>query len=150
MFEKESKEYANKWLEHVKDLELQNKSDDKPEYIRILEAHQKGAVFGYKLAHEEMDYLNQHWGNGKDKANEWHYCKDELPEIKVGNCVDVEVCFLNAFDNPCKKSCYWNGKDFLYWSDKKPIGEKKVSLFGKIYAWKYVDNFFPELPKESK
>ena len=36
MFEKESKEYANNWLEHVKDLELQHKSDDKPEYIRIL------------------------------------------------------------------------------------------------------------------
>ena len=63
MFEKESKEYANKWLEHVKDLELQHKSDDKPEYIRILEAHQQGAEFGY------------------NKANEWHYVKDgDLPK----------------------------------------------------------------------
>ena len=62
MFEKESKEYANKWLEHVKDLELQHKSDEKPEYIRILEAHQKGAEFGY------------------NKANEWHYPSNgELP-----------------------------------------------------------------------
>ena len=61
MFEKESKEYANKWLEHVKDLELQHKSDEKPEYIRILEAHQKGAEFGY------------------NKANEWHYVKDGNP-----------------------------------------------------------------------
>lgn len=43
MFEKESKEYANKWLEHVKDLELYHKTDDKPEYIRIEEAYQKGA-----------------------------------------------------------------------------------------------------------
>ena len=62
MFEKESKEYANKWLYHVKDLELHHKSDEKPEYIRILEAHQKGAEFGY------------------NKANEWHYVKDGLPK----------------------------------------------------------------------
>lgn len=63
MFEKESKEYANKWLEHVKDLELQHKTDEKPEYIRIEEAHQRGAEFGY------------------NKANEWHKVKDEgLPK----------------------------------------------------------------------
>lgn len=67
MFEKESKEYANKWLEHIKDLELQHKSDDKPEYIRILEAHQKGAEFGY------------------NKANEWHFVKDgDLPSEEGG------------------------------------------------------------------
>ena len=53
MFEEDSKEYANKWLGHVKDLELQHKSDDKPEYIRILEAHQKGAVFGYNKGKNE-------------------------------------------------------------------------------------------------
>lgn len=52
MFGKESKEYANKWLEYVKDLELQHKSDDKPEYVRIFEAHQKGAEFGYNKANE--------------------------------------------------------------------------------------------------
>ena len=67
MFEKESKEYANKWLEHVKDLELQHKSDEKPEYIRILEAHQKGAEFGY------------------NKANEWHKVADgDLPSEECG------------------------------------------------------------------
>ena len=53
MFEKESKEYANKWLYHVKDLELQHKEDDKPEYIRILEAHREGAEFSYNKAKEE-------------------------------------------------------------------------------------------------
>ena len=65
MFEKESKEYANKWLCHVKDLELYHKKDDKPEYIRILEAYQKGAEFGY------------------NKANEWHRVSDKLPAMDV-------------------------------------------------------------------
>lgn len=60
MFEKESKEYANKWLEHVKDLGLQHKSDEKPEYIRILEAHQKGAEFGYnKKTETSQKIINQ-------------------------------------------------------------------------------------------
>ena len=80
MFEKESKEYANKWLEHVKDLELQHKEDDKPEYIRILEAHQNGAEYGYNLAKEEMDYLNQHWKSEEErKADEWHDINDTDP-----------------------------------------------------------------------
>ena len=46
---------------------------------------QDGAVFGYKLAHEEMDYLNKHWGSEEErKDNEWHYVKDEkdLPTDK--------------------------------------------------------------------
>lgn len=104
MFEKESKEYANKWLEHVKDLELQHKSDDKPEYIRILEAHQKGAEFGY------------------NKANEWHYpSKGKYPEenkrylckIKafVGGGIYYE-CFdydteYNSWKNSCGEVIAW-------------------------------------------
>ena len=65
MFEKEAEEYANKWLCHVKDLELYHKKDDKPEYIRILEAYQKGAEFGY------------------NKANEWHKLdlKQDYPKL---------------------------------------------------------------------
>lgn len=145
MFEKETEEHCNKAICSLCEITCHAKCHDwQDEY----DVFQKGAEFGYNIAKEEIDYLNKHWRNEEEsKANEWHYCKDKLPEIKVGNCVDVEVCFLNAFDNPCKKSCYWNGKDFLYWSDKKPIGEKKVSLFGKIYAWKYEDKL-PEIPKE--
>lgn len=147
MFEKESKEYANNWLEHVKDLELQHKSDDKPEYIRILEAHQKGAEFGYNLAKEEIGYLNKHWGNGKDKTNEWHYVKDKLPK-KQYDTVSVTIAYLNAFENPCKRDCFYDGKDFVYWDSGKNVGWKKAGRFGKIYAWKYADDFFPEPPKE--
>lgn len=80
MFEEESKEYANEWLYHVKDLELHHKEDDKPEYTRILEAHQKGAEFGYNFAKEEIDYLNKHWRNEEErKANEWHDINDMPP-----------------------------------------------------------------------
>lgn len=39
----EAEEYAREWLYHVKDLELQHKEDDKPEYIRIKEAYLAGA-----------------------------------------------------------------------------------------------------------
>lgn len=66
MFESESKEYANEWLNHVKDLELYHKKDDKPEYIRIMEAHQKGAELGYQKGKEESE-------------KEWYYIKDKLP-----------------------------------------------------------------------
>lgn len=42
--EKEAMDYANKWLEGVKDLELyHNKTDTKPKYIRIKEAYLAGA-----------------------------------------------------------------------------------------------------------
>lgn len=42
--EKEAMDYANKWLEGVKDLELyHNKTDPKPKYIRIKEAYLAGA-----------------------------------------------------------------------------------------------------------
>ena len=88
MFEKESKEYANKWLEHVKDLELQHKSDEKPEYIRILEAHQKGVEFGY------------------NKANEWHDVKDgkypkenQLVMVYRVNPLGANIAITNWYDS---------------------------------------------------
>ena len=70
MFEKESKLWATKELGngYVDDIDNHSRT------------FQKGAVFGYKLAHEEMDYLNKHWGSEEArKANEWHYVKDRLP-----------------------------------------------------------------------
>lgn len=29
----------------------------------------EGAEFGYKLAHEEMEYLNKHWGESEEERN---------------------------------------------------------------------------------
>ena len=81
--------------------------------------------------------------------NDWHYIKDGvLPNVKFGR-VDVTVAYINAYENPCKMDCCFNGSNFVYWDDRKPIGWKKVDIFGKIYAWKYQEKL-PEPPKESE
>ena len=81
--------------------------------------------------------------------NDWHYIKDGvLPNVKFGR-VDVTVAYINAYENPCKMDCCFNGSNFVYWDDKKPIGWKKVDIFGKIYAWKYQEKL-PEPPKENE
>lgn len=81
--------------------------------------------------------------------NDWHYIKDGvLPNVKFGR-VDVTVAYINAYENPCKMDCCFNGSNFVYWNDRKPIGWKKVDIFGKIYAWKYPEKL-PEPPKESE
>ena len=81
--------------------------------------------------------------------NEWHYIKDGvLPNTEFGR-VDVTVAYINAYENPCKMDCCFDGTDFIYWDDRKPIGWKKVDIFGKIYAWKYQEKL-PEPPKESE
>ena len=81
--------------------------------------------------------------------NDWHYIKDGvLPNVKFGR-VDVTVAYINAYENPCKMDCCFNGSNFVYWDDRKSIGWKKVDIFGKIYAWKYQEKL-PEPPKESE
>lgn len=81
--------------------------------------------------------------------SEWHYIKDGvLPNTEFGR-VDVTVAYINAYENPCKMDCCFDGTDFIYWNDRKPIGWKKVDIFGKIYAWKYQEKL-PEPPKESE
>ena len=124
MFEKESKEYANKWLEHVKDLELQHKSDDKPEYINILEAHRKGAEFGY------------------NKANEWHFVKDELPK--------EEGDFLfYLYDKETKDTfCEVFGIARTYADRDDMHIESMLWTLDDVIAWKEI--VLPELPKESE
>ena len=79
----------------------------------------------------------------------WHYIKDGvLPNTEFGR-VDVTVAYINAYENPCKMDCCFNGSNFVYWDDRKPIGWKKIDIFGKIYAWKYQEEL-PEPPKESE
>lgn len=81
--------------------------------------------------------------------NEWHYIKDGvLPNVKFGR-VDVTVAYVNAYENPYKMDCCFDGTDFIYWDDRKPIGWKKVDIFGKIYAWKYQEKL-PEPPEENE
>lgn len=82
-----------------------------------------------------------------NKANEWHYIKDGvLPNTEFGR-VHVTVAYINAYENPCGMDCCFDGTNFIYWDDRKPIGWKKVDIFGKIYAWKYQEKL-PEPPKE--
>ena len=109
MFEKVSKEYANKWLEHVKDLELYHKRDDKPEYIRIEEAYQKGAEFGY------------------NKANEWHYVKDgDLPVDTDGVlvCLNSDEIVIDYYHD----STGWENslnEDVIAWKEIVPPKESE-------------------------
>ena len=119
MFEKESKEYANKWLYHVKDLELHHKEDDKPEYIRILEAHQQGAEFGY------------------NKANEWHYVKDELPPIKKEYNGRSELVLVLSKEKEMQYA--------QYVEKEKTWARGICEISFKPYAWKEI-----VLPKESE
>ena len=124
MFEKEAEEYSNKNCGTIS-LPIHEA------YARGLEeGFQDGAEFGY------------------NKANEWHYVKEgDLPNTELGR-VDVTVAYINAYDNPCKKDCCFDGTKFVYWDDKEPIGWRRVDIFGRIYAWKYPEKL-PEL-KESE
>ena len=57
----------------------------------VRQAFKDGAEYGYNLAHEEMDYLNKHWGNGKDKANEWHDLRKDPNDLPKENMKQVMV-----------------------------------------------------------
>lgn len=105
MFENESKEYANKWLEHVKDLALQHKTDEKPEYIRIKEAHQCGAEFAY------------------NKANEWHYVKSE-EDLPKDNSE-----YLLLLEHGIRVFGYYNGKWWESWKGDLSWQEVKAYFF---------------------
>jgi hypothetical protein len=128
MFEKESKEYANKWLEYVKDLELQHKTDDKPEYIRIEEAHQKGAEFGY------------------NKANEWHEIESNVTPKR-----EISKQYMPKNKEKVLLKYHFSGDDEVHISDgyydaydfEFHIANNPKYRIVCVIAWK-------ELPKESE
>ena len=132
MFEKEAEEYSvGKAHEHYNYL-FEEHAGSPVDFARW--CFQDGAEFGYNLAKEEIDYLNKHWGNEKDKANEWHYVKDgELPRQDGNTCFSIEVLANN------KKWVYYRF-DFGKWF----CGNKEV----KVIAWKEI--VLPELPKETE
>ena len=118
MFEKEAEEYV--------DLSGNRNYTER--------AFKDGAEFGYKLAHEEMDYLNKHWGNGKGKANEWHYVKDgDLPK-------ENKICllYLGGSFNPITG---WIKDGIWYFEDDRKNGVWQIN----VIAWKEI-----VLPKESE
>ena len=125
MFEKEAEEYYYKTYPVTLNIGEEEREKE------VTDIFIKGAEFGY------------------NKANEWHYVKDgDLPNTEFSR-VDVTVAYINAYENPCKMDCCFDGTNFIYWDDRKTIGWKKANIFGKIYAWKYPEKL-PELPKESE
>ena len=153
MFEKEAKEYEEK----AEFIEVDDYGKKVYGSIDIETAYQKGAIDGYNKAKEDADKMKNRFlelCNLKDmriaeleKANKWHYCKDELPKLRVSTTVSVIVVYLNAFDNPCKIDCFFNGRDFVYWDSSCTMLVKVSEFKGNVYAWKYADEL---PPKESE
>lgn len=135
MFEKEAEERLPKAeIDYCNSFQCKPNEVPVNEIVRFESGYKKGFKDGAEF--------------GYNKANEWHYVKDGvLPNTQFGR-VDVTVAYINAYENPCKKDCCFDGTNFVYWDDRKPVGWKKVDIFGKIYAWKYPEKL-PEL-KESE
>lgn len=129
MFKEEAKNYRSNLVLKLRDKIQQGYNCKELSDIEL--AFQKGAELGF------------------NKANEWHFLKDgELPNTEFGRA-DVTVAYINAYQNLCSKDCCFDGTNFIYWDDRKPIGWKKVDIFGKIYAWKYPEKL-PEPPKDGE
>ena len=124
------------------DKEMAEKYEEKIDYIEV---NDDG-----KRIYDSIDIQQAYIAGLKaGRKEKWHYIKDgDLPNVKFGR-VDVTVAYINAYGNPCKMDCCFNGSNFVYWDDRKPIGWKKVDIFGKIYAWKYPEKL-PEPPKEDE
>ena len=81
------------------------------------------------------------------KEEKWHYIKDGvLPNTELGRA-HVTVAYINAYENPCKMDCCFDGTNFVYWDFKSSVGWKNVDIFGKIYAWKYQEEL-PPIPND--
>ena len=143
------KELAEKYEEKIDYIEVNDDGKRIFDSIDIQQAYLAGLKDGRKEKWHDLRE-NPKYPIMHDKENdEWHYIKDGiLPNVKFGR-VDVTIAYTNAYGNPCKMDCCFNGSNFVYWDDRKPIGWKKVDIFGKIYAWKYPEKL-PEPPKENK
>lgn len=124
------------------DKELAEEYEEKIDYIEVNDDGKK--------IYDSIDIQQAYIAGLKTARKEkWHYIKDgDLPNVKFGR-VDVTVAYINAYGNHCKMDCCFDGTNFIYWDDRKPIGWKKVDIFGKIYAWKYTEKL-PEPPKENE
>ena len=119
MFEKEAEEYVRK-IRH----DVINWGGTEPEErfyngIKFKQAYLAGAEFGY------------------DKANEWHYVKDELPRKSDETLCERMAVFVavKVGYNVSTYGTYWNLR----------LG--KFECLDEVYAWCYAPEP-PELPKE--
>ena len=111
MFEKEAEEYSNNLLKDV-NCNIGNPRARQINSIDVEEAYQNGAEFGY------------------NKANEWHYVKDELPELYK----DVLVVFPRG---DCDVKRLTNHNEW--------VGRGSWCSLTDVIAWKEI-----VLPKESE
>ena len=114
MFEKETEEYAEKHAFRIP-YDGSDKFYDDKDYECSKEGFQKGAEFGY------------------NKANEWHYVKEEGTPKVEGHYL---VCLRNK-DKDIFDCWIYYDKDIGWYSMKVRIKD--------IYAWKEI-----VLPKESE
>lgn len=149
MFEKEAK----KWVKEHTEIEYKASYGEFPKEPSAMESFKAGAEFGYKLAHEEMDYLNKHWRNEKDKANEWHDLRknpDDLPKDCKGKLYLVDIYsdsrlkFEYATYTPTV--CFWNSEWKRFEILELTVGSRIVNI-NDVIAWKEI--VLPEL-KETK
>ena len=120
------------------DKELAEEYEEKAEYIEVNDDGKKI----YDSIDIQQAFLAGLEAGRKEK---WHYIKDgELPNTDFGRA-HVTIAYINAYGNPCKMDCCFDGTDFIYWDNKW----KNVDIFGKIYAWKYQEKL-PEPPKENE
>jgi len=101
------------------------------------EEYAEGMAKYYESAHGSVPsqfekYLRKAVEYGYNKANEWHYVKDELPELYK----DVLVVFSQG---DCDVKRLTNHNEW--------VGRGSWCSLTDVIAWKEIE--LPELPKES-
>ena len=86
-----AKDYANKWLWFVKDLEMERKTDPKPEYIRIEEAYIAGATENGIQWHKVTDWKNQEQFPNDELKNYLVYINLKYLKIKQYVVCDLDI-----------------------------------------------------------
>lgn len=104
-------------------------------------AFQDGAEFGYNKAFVEADknLKSNSLVTDFNKANEWHYVKDELPRKSDATLCELMPVFVavKVGYNVSTYGTYWNLR----------LGN--FECLDEVYAWCYAPEP-PELPKEIK
>ena len=134
MFEKEAKEFERRKHYSYEDNDYCGDIAD-----GIIQAYQQGAEFGYNKAFVEADKNLKAIVTDFNKANKWHYVKDELPRKSDATLCELIPVFVavKAGYNVSAYGTYWNLR----------LG--KFECLDEVYAWCYAPEP-PELPKEIK
>ena len=112
MFEKEAEEYAIENYETCLYDDLPYTNDSKA----IEQAFENGAEFGYNKAFVEADKNLKAILTDFNKANEWHYVKDELPNegtylVVRQNDKGYKEIFILNYEEDDKEELHWVDDD---------------------------------------